>query len=36
MRRSLPTTLVVVVGLLLLADFAIVNPSVGAIAGALL
>jgi hypothetical protein len=36
MRRSLPTTLVVVVGLLLLADFAIVNPSLAAIAGALL
>lgn len=36
MRRSLPATLVVVVGLLLLADFVIVNPSLAAVAGVLL
>lgn len=36
MPRSLPTTLVVVVGLVLLADFVIVNPSLAAVAGALL
>ena len=36
MRRSLRTTLVVVAGLVLLADFVIVNPSLAAVAGALL
>lgn len=36
MRRSLPTALVVIVGLLLLADFVVVNPSLAAIAGVLL
>ncbi len=36
MRRSLPTALLVIVGLLLLADFVIVNPSLAALAGVLL
>lgn len=36
MRRSLPTALVVVVGLLLLLDFVVVNPSLAALAGTLL
>ncbi len=36
MRRSLPTAVTVVVGLLLLADFVVVNPSLAAVADALL
>jgi hypothetical protein len=36
MRRSLSSTLVVVVGLVLLGDFVIVNPSLAALAGTLL
>ncbi len=36
MRRSLPTALVVVVGLLLLLDFVVVNPSLAALAGTVL
>src|SRR5919106_6807549 len=36
MRRSLPTILVVVLGALLLVDFVVVNPTLGAVAGALL
>jgi hypothetical protein len=36
MRRSLPTALVVVVGLVLLLDFVVVNPSLAALSGALL
>jgi hypothetical protein len=36
MRRSLPAALVVLVGLVLLLDFVLVNPSLGGLAGALL
>lgn len=36
MRRTLPTVLIVVVGLLLLADFVIINPSLAAVAGVLI
>jgi len=35
MRRTLPTILIVVVGLLLLADFVIINPSLAAASGVL-
>jgi|GEM_PF-1767732 len=35
MRRTLPTILIVVVGLLLLADFVIINPSLAAVSGVL-
>lgn len=35
MRRSLPATLVVIVGLLLLLDFLVVNPTLGAVSGAI-
>lgn len=36
MRRSLPTALVVVVGLLLLIDFVVVNPTLAALVGLLI
>jgi hypothetical protein len=36
MRRSLPTALVVLVGLILLLDFVLINPSLAGLAGALL
>ncbi|HET8587840.1 MAG TPA: hypothetical protein VFM74_08215 [Candidatus Limnocylindria bacterium] len=36
MRRSLPTALVVIVGLLLLVDFVVVNPSLAGLAGLLI
>lgn len=36
MRRSIPAALVVLVGLLLLLDFLVVNPSLAALAGAVL
>ena len=35
MRRSLPAALVVIVGLLLLLDFLVVNPTLGAVSGAI-
>ena len=35
MRRSIPAVLLVVVGLLLLLDFLVVNPTLGVLSGAL-
>ncbi len=36
MRRSIPAALVVIVGLVLLADFLVANPTLGALAGGIL
>lgn len=36
MRRSIPAALVVIVGLLLLLDFLVVNPTLGAVSGAII